>query len=298
MFIRIHFLEAFFSSLVSILFHGLAFGAILYVISVGLSVTMGLMGFVNLAHGVFAMAGGYLMISAMQKLGLAWLPALLLSCAAVALASMVLERLLYAPLYRAGELEQVLFTIGLIFVAVAVARLAYGPNPLAAPLPDYMKGHTELAGRTFPTYRVVVIVSSAVLIAVLWIGLERTRWGAMVRAAVDNRPMAQSIGIDTGKLFTFTFALGSGLAALGGALGADLIAMTPTYPFEQLVYFLIVVAIGGLGTLRGPFIGALLIGVGDTACKYWVPQFGAFFIYAATMVLLLWRPQGLLGRAH
>ena len=291
-------MDALLSSFVSILFHGLAFGAILYVISVGLSVTMGLMGFVNLAHGVFAMAGGYLMITAMQKLGLAWLPALVLACAAVALASMVLERLLYARLYGAGELEQVLFTIGLIFVAVALARLAYGPNPLAAPLPDYMKGQTELLGRSFPTYRVVVIGASAVLIAILWLGLDRTRWGAMVRAAVDNRAMAQSIGIDTGRLFTFTFALGSGLAALGGALGADLLAMTPTYPFEQLVYFLIVVAIGGLGTLRGPFIGALLIGIGDTACKYWVPQFGAFFIYAATMVLLLWRPQGLLGRAH
>ncbi len=291
-------MEAFFSSLVSILFHGLAFGAILYVISVGLSVTMGLMGFVNLAHGVFAMAGGYLMISAMQKLGLAWLPALALAGVAVALASMLLERLLYARLYGAGELEQVLFTIGLIFVAVAIARMAYGPNPLAAPLPEYMKGQTEIAGRTFPTYRVIVIASSAVLIAILWIGLERTRWGAMVRAAVDNRAMAQSIGIDTGRLFTFTFALGSGLAALGGALGADLLAMTPTYPFEHLVYFLIVVAIGGLGTLRGPFLGAILIGVGDTACKYWLPQFGAFFIYAATMALLLWRPQGLLGRAH
>jgi branched-chain amino acid transport system permease protein len=256
------------------------------------------MGFVNLAHGVFAMAGGYLMISGMQKLGLAWLPALALACVAVALASMLLERLLYARLYGAGELEQVLFTIGLIFVAVAVARLAYGPNPLAAPLPEYMKGQTELLGRTFPSYRVVVICASAVLIAVLWIGLERTRWGAMVRAAVDNRAMAQSVGIDTGRLFTYTFALGSGLAALGGALGADLIAMTPTYPFEQLVYFLIVVAIGGLGTLRGPFIGALLIGVGDTACKYWVPEFGAFFVYVATMALLLWRPQGLLGKAH
>jgi branched-chain amino acid transport system permease protein len=291
-------LEAFFSSLVNILFLGLAFGAILYVISVGLSVTMGLMGFVNLAHGVFAMAGGYLMISAMARLGLPWLPALVLSCMVVAIASMVLERTLYSRLYNAGELEQVLFTIGLIFVAVAIARLAYGPGPLAAPLPDFMKGQIDLAGRPFPAYRVMVIASSAVLIAILWIGLERTRWGAMVRAAVDNRAMAQSIGIDTGRLFTVTFALGSGLAALGGALGADLLAMTPTYPFEHLVYFLIVVAIGGLGTLRGPFLGAILIGVGDTACKYWWPEFGAFFIYAATMALLLWRPQGLLGRAQ
>lgn len=290
-------MDAFLSSVISIAFHGLAYGMILYAISVGLSITMGLMGFVNLAHGVFAMAGGYLMYTAMTRFDLPWVPALLVACLVVAVASTVLERLLYSRLYSAGELEQVLFTIGLIFVAVAVARLAYGTLPLAAPLPDFMKHQTEVLGRSFPTYRVVVIVSSAVLIAALWIGLERTRWGAMVRAAVDNRAMAQAIGIHTGRLFTLTFALGSGLAALGGALGADLIAMTPTYPLEQLVYFLIVVAIGGLGTLRGPFVGALLIGIGDTACKYWVPQFGAFFIFAATMVILLWRPQGLLGRS-
>lgn len=289
-------MESFLASLVSVAFHGLAFGMILYAISVGLSVTMGLMGFVNLAHGVFAMAGGYVMISLMQGLGLPWLAALAGACILVALGSMVLERLLYARLYAAGELEQVLFTIGLIFVAVAVARLVYGTYPMAAPLPEELKGQVQLGGRSFPTYRVAVIVTSALLIAALWIGLERTRWGAMVRAAVDNRGMAQSVGINTGRLFTFTFALGSGLAALGGALGADLMAMSPTYPFEQLVYFLIVVAIGGLGNLRGPFVGALIIGIGDTACKYWTPQFGAFFVYVATIAILLWRPRGLFGR--
>lgn len=290
-------MDAFLGSLISVAFHGLAYGMILYAISVGLSVTMGLMGFVNLAHGVFAMAGGYLMITVMERFGIPWLPALILACIAVALASMVLERALYSRLYGAGELEQVLFTIGLIFIAVAVARLAYGPNPLAAPLPELLKGQVAVGGRSFPAYRVAVILTSAVLIAVLWLSLERTRWGAMVRAAVDNRAMAQSVGINTSRLFTFTFALGSGLAALGGALGADLMAMTPTYPFEQLVYFLIVVAIGGLGNLRGPFVGALIIGVGDTACKYWVPELGSFFVYVATIALLLWKPRGLFGRA-
>jgi branched-chain amino acid transport system permease protein len=289
-------MDAFLASLVSVAFHGIAYGMILYAISVGLSVTMGLMGFVNLAHGVFAMAGGYLMISLMERAGIPWAAALAIACLLVSFFSIFLEKALYSRLYGAGELEQVLFTIGLVFVAVAIARLAYGTGPMAAPLPDYMKGQLSFGGRAFPTYRVVVIGISAVLIASLWIGLERTRWGAMVRAAVDNRPMAQSIGIDTGRLFTCTFALGSGLAALGGALGADLIPMTPTYPFEQLVYFLIVVAIGGLGNLRGPFVGALLIGIGDTACKYWVPQFGGFFVYVATIVLLLWKPNGLFGR--
>jgi branched-chain amino acid transport system permease protein len=165
-------------------------------------------------------------------------------------------------------------------------------------LPSYLKGQFPLLGRDFPTYRVFIIVFSAVMVALLWFGVERTRWGAMVRAAVDNRGMAQSIGINTKLLFTLTFALGSGLAGLGGALGAEIIAIQPTYPFENLVYFLIVVAVGGLGTLRGPFFAALLIGIADTACKYWLPEYGAFLIYLATIAILLWRPAGLFGRAH
>src|SRR5436190_2236793 len=168
---------------------------ILYVISVGLSVTMGLMGFANLAHGVFAMAGGYVLTTAISRFG-----------------------------------------------------------------------------------------------------VERTGWGAMVRATVDNRAMAQSVGIDTRRLFTLTFALGSGLAGLGGGLGAEIIAIQPTYPFENLVYFLVVVAVGGLGSLREPVVAALLIGIADTACKYWLPQYGAFPIYVATIAILLWRPAGLAGR--
>ena len=289
-------METFLSSLVSVAFHGAAYGMILYVISVGLSVTMGLMGFVNLAHGVFAMAGGYVMLSAMNAHGVPFPLALVLAFAAVAAGSVVLERLLYSRLYTAGELEQVLFTIGLVFISVAVARLIYGTLQQPVTLPDYLRGQFPLLGRDFPAYRVFLIAFSAIMVAVLWFGVERTRWGAMVRAAVDNRAMAQSVGIDTKRLFTLTFALGSGLAGLGGGLGADLISIQPTYPFEQLVYFLIVVAVGGLGTLRGPFVAALLIGFGDTACKYWVPHFGAFFIYVATIGILLWRPAGLFGR--
>jgi branched-chain amino acid transport system permease protein len=266
------------------------------VISVGLSVTMGLMGFANLAHGVFAMAGGYILTSFMAQYGVPFPLALVCAFVLVALGSVVLERTLYARLYSAGELEQVLFTIGLIFIAVAVARMIFGTLQQPVVLPDYLKGQFPLLGRDFPTYRVFIIAFSAVMIVALWFGVERTRWGAMVRAAVDNRAMAQSIGINTKLLFTLTFSLGSGLAGLGGALGAEIISVQPTYPFEQLVYFLIVVSVGGLGSLRGPFIAALLIGVADTACKYWTPQFGAFLIYVATIGLLLWRPMGLFGR--
>jgi branched-chain amino acid transport system permease protein len=284
------------SSLISVAFHGVAYGMILYVISVGLSVTMGLMGFANLAHGVFAVAGGYVMISAMRAGGMPYGVALAVAFVAVALGSVVLERLLYSRLYTAGELDQVLFTIGLVFIAVAVARLVYGNLQQPVLLPEALKGQIALFGRDFPAYRVFLIAFSGALIGALWFGVERTRWGAMVRAAVDNRAMAQSVGIDTRRLFTLTFALGSGLAGLGGALGADIIAIQPSYPLIHLVYFLIVVSVGGMGTLRGPFVAALLIGVADTACKYWVPQFGSFLIYAATLALLLWRPAGLFGR--
>jgi branched-chain amino acid transport system permease protein len=289
-------MDAFLSSLVSVAFHGIAFGMILYVISVGLSITMGLMGFTNLAHGVFAMAGGYILVTALSKYSLPFPVALLLSFVLVAAASVVLERLLYSRLYGASELEQVLFTIGLIFMSVAVARLIFGTLQQPVVLPNYLKGQFSLFGRDFPTYRIFLMLFSGLIIAALWFGIERTIWGAKVRAAVDNRAMAQAIGINTKRLFTMTFAIGSGLAGLGGALGADIIAVQPTYPFEQLVYFLIVVSIGGLGSLRGPFVAALLIGVTDTACKYWLPQFGAFFIYAATIALLLWRPLGLFGK--
>jgi len=289
-------MEALLSQIVSVAFHGTAFGMILYVISVGLSVTMGLMGFANLAHGVFAMAGGYIMTSFMAQFGVPFPLALVCAFVLVALGSVLLERTLYARLYSAGELEQVLFTIGLIFISVAVARMIFGTLQQPVVLPDYLKGQFPLLGRDFPTYRVFIIAFSAVMIVALWFGVERTRWGAMVRAAVDNRAMAQSIGINTKLLFTLTFSLGSGLAGLGGALGAEIISVQPTYPFEQLVYFLIVVSVGGLGSLRGPFIAALLIGVADTACKYWTPQFGAFLIYVATIGLLLWRPMGLFGR--
>ena len=282
---------------VSILFLGLAYAMILYIISVGLSVTMGLMGFVNLAHGVFAMVGGYITVMLMNRYGVSFGVALLAAFIGVALLSIVLERTLYARLYGAGELEQVLFTIGLVFMAVAIARKLWGPLPQPITVPAILNGQISLGFRSFPTYRTFLIAVGLALTMALWLGVERTNFGARLRAAVDNRRMAESLGINTGRLFTLSFALGSGLAALGGGLGADILAISPGYAMEYLVYFLMVVAVGGLGSIRGPFVAALLLGIGDTACKYLVPQLGAFFIYLAMIGLLLWRPAGLFGRA-
>ena len=231
-------MDAVLSALVSIAFHGLAYAMVLYLISVGLSVTMGLMGFVNLAHGVFAMAGGYVAVSLMNRAGIPFVPAIAIGVSVVAVASMALERTLYARLYGAAELDQVLLTIGLVFMAGAAAKFFAGPLPLPVRLPDYLRGQIDIAGRLFPTYRSFLIFGGAVIVTALWLGLERTRFGAQIRATVDNRRMAQSLGIDTALLFTCAFAVGSGLAALGGALGADILAIDPTYAQEHLVFML------------------------------------------------------------
>ncbi len=282
---------------VSIAFHGLAYGMVLYLISVGLSVTMGLMGFVNLAHGVFAVAGGYVMTRLMNGYGVPFPLAVAAAVVAVGLGSIVLEAGLYRRLYGADELRQVLMSVGLIFISIATAQYLYGPLAQAMTPPGYLSGQIDLAFDSFPTYRSFLIAAGAVVVTLLWLGLERTRFGARIRAAVDNRRMAQSIGINTGLLFMATFALGSGLAALGGALGADILAIDPGYAQEHLIYFLIVVAVGGLGSIKGPFFAALLLGIADTGFKYLAPELGAFFIYAITLIVLLWRPHGLFGRA-
>lgn len=283
--------------IVSIAFHGIAYAMVLYVISVGLSLTMGMLNFVNLAHGVFAMAGGYAALWLMKAQGAPFALALLASAVLIAMVSVVLERLLYRRLYGAGELDQTLLTIGLIFTATAAAHFAFGPLPQRVDLPPAITGQFFVAGRDFPTYRAFLIVAGCLMFLALWFGIERTLIGARIRAAVDNRSMAQCVGIDTNRLFTIVFALGSGVAALGGGLGADIIAIAPGYAMEHLIYFLIVVSMGGLGSIAGAFVAALILGIGDTACKILIPEVGAFFVYVAVFVVLLLRPAGLFGRA-
>ncbi|HZV20068.1 MAG TPA: branched-chain amino acid ABC transporter permease [Hyphomicrobiales bacterium] len=285
------------SAALSVAFHGLTLAMVLYLISVGLSVTMGLMGFVNLAHGAFAMGGGYVMTTLMNRWGLVFPLALAAAVAAVVVVSLVVERLLYRRFYGGEELDQVLLTMGLIFASVGAATYIWGP--LAQPMqpPALLRGEIDLFGRPFPTYRTFLIICGAIIVTVLWVGLERTKFGAQLRAAVNNLRMAQTLGINTSRLFAAAFALGSGLAALGGGLGADMLAIAPGYALDNLVYFLIVVAVGGLGSIRGPFLAALIVGIADTGLKYFAPELGAFFIYALTMLILLRYPRGIFGHA-
>ena len=206
--------------------------------------------------------------------------------------------MLYARLYRASELDQVLLTIGLVFMATAAFTFCYGPSPQRIAVPDWLRGQIDLGLRAFPAYRVCLIAVGLGLMAALWLLFERTLIGARIRAAVDNRRMAQSVGIDVEALFTWTFAFGSGLAALGGGLAVEVIGLSPTFAIQYLVFFLIVVTVGGAGSLWGTFAAALLLGFLDNAGKYLWPEGGAFFIYIATVALLLRWPDGLFGRAH
>jgi branched-chain amino acid transport system permease protein len=284
------------TSALGILFDGFAYGMLLFLLSVGLSVTLGMMNFVNLAHCTFAMIGGYVTVTLMNNLGWPFLAALPLAFAAAAIASVAFERTMFRRLYRASDLDQCLLTIGLVFVSVAAAAWFYGTIQQPVNLPSYLRGSFTLMGVTLGVYRLFLIGMSLVVLLALVLALEYTRFGMQVRAAVDNQRMARGLGINVDGAFAITFALGSGLAGLGGALAIDIVGLDPSFALAYLVYVLIVVSVGGLGSIGGSFAAATLLGISDTAGKYYFPQIGSFLIYLVMVGLLLWRPTGLFGR--
>ncbi|HWZ48587.1 MAG TPA: branched-chain amino acid ABC transporter permease [Herbaspirillum sp.] len=281
---------------IGVLFDGIAYGSLLFLISVGLSVTMGLMNFINLAHGAFAMLGGYVCVMLLSRLGLPFLLALPLAFIAAAVVGIVLERLLYRRLYQASPLDQVLFSMGMVFMAVAAATWVFGPSQQPVELPDWLRGQVNFPGLGLGAYRLFLIAVVVLITGALGLLMRRTRFGAQIRAAVDNRQAAAGLGINVGRVFSLTFALGSGLAGLGGGLGIDVLGLDPTFPIKYMVYFLLVVVVGGAGTIRGPLMAALILGVADVMGKYYVPGAGAFVIYALMVLLLLVFPAGLMGR--
>lgn len=284
------------ASFLGVLFDGLAYGSLLFLISIGLSVTMGLMNFVNLAHGAFAMLGGYVAVVLMNRAGVPFLAALPLAFLGAAAVGWVLERTLYRRLYRASHLDQVLFSIGLTFMAMAGATWLFGPGQQPVALPEFLIGQVQVAGIDLGAYRLFLIgVVVVITLALGWL-VARTRFGAQVRAAVDHQQAARGLGINVERVFSLTFALGSGLAGLGGGLGIDVLGLDPALPLKYMVYFLLVVAVGGAGSIRGSLLAAIVLGVADVAGKYYVPAVGAFVIYAMMVVLLVAFPAGLFGR--
>src|SRR6185312_13363237 len=279
-----------------ILLYGVSYGLVLCLISVGLVVTMGLMRVINLAHGAFAAIGGYIAIGLMTHAGLPFAAAVVAAVAFVAVLSLASEKVLFVHLYGAPELDQVLMTIGVNFVVVAALTLCFGPDVYPIRLPPWLSGSVDLGFRTFEVYRIVTMAVCLVVIGLLWVAFDRTNLGARLRAAVDNRGMAQATGINVPRLFSLTFATGGGLAALGGAIGAPMLPLEPTYPFKYLVLVLVVVALSGFGNVRAVVGVSIFVGIVDTAGRFFLPDLGAFIIYALLIVLMIWRRQGLFAQ--
>jgi len=279
-----------------VIFDGLAYGMLLFLMAVGLSITMGLMKFVNLAHGTFAVVGGYAAAVLMSRTGLGYAAALAAAFVSAALLGAVLETTLYRRLYRAHALDQVLLSIGVVFVSIAALTYGFGPSMVAFTLPPWLQGQVEVGGLALGRYRLFLIAAGLLVLALLVLAMGRTRYGAMVRAAVDNQRVAGGTGIHVQRLFFLTFSLGCGLAGLGGALSLGMLGLEPSFPLKYLVYFLIVVCVGGAGTITGPFVAALLVGLVDVAGKYYLPEAGAFLIYVFMIAMLLLRPHGIVAR--
>ena len=283
-------------SVLGMLFDGVAYGMLLFLMSVGLSVTLGMMNFVNLAHCSFAMLGGYVTVTLMNDAGWPFFATLPIAFVAAAAASVVLERVFFRRFYRAGELAQCLLTIGIVFVSIAAAAYIYGTDQQPVHLPAYLQGSLHVARLGFAVYRLVLVGIALAITILLVVTVEATRFGAQVRAAVNNQRMARGLGIDVDTLFAITFALGSGLAGLGGGLAIALLGLDPSFALTYLIYVLIVVSVGGLGSIAGSFAAAMLLGVADMAGKYYIPAFGSILIYVVMLAMIMWRPTGLFGR--
>jgi branched-chain amino acid transport system permease protein len=282
--------------MLTILFDGVAYGMLLFVLACGLAVTLGLMNFVNLAHGAFAMAGGYITVVLVNRLGFPFAVGLPLAFVFSATIGLILERLLYVHVYRKSHLDQVLFSIGLVFMSVAAVDYVMGSSQQFVQIPSALQGQFDLFGIGIGRYRLLIIVVCGVLTLALQAVLTKTRFGSRLRAAVDDQRVARGLGINVGIVFAVTFAMGSGLAGLGGALGAEILGLDPTFPLKYMIYFLIVVTVGGTASITGPFFASILLGIGDVAGKYAAPTLSAFIIYTIMIVVLIWRPQGLFGR--
>jgi branched-chain amino acid transport system permease protein len=283
--------------MLTILFDGVAYGMLLFVLACGLSVTLGLMNFINLAHGSFAMAGGYCTVVVVNRLGVPFALGLPIAFLVTAVLGGLFERTLYVHVYARSHLDQVLFTIGLVFMSVAAVDYTMGSSQQFVQIPDALQGQIDVFGIGMGKYRLLIIAVCGLLTVLLQLILSKTRFGSRLRAAVDDQRVARGLGINVGAVFAITFAFGSGLAGLGGALGAEILGLDPTFPLKYMIYFLIVVAVGGTTTITGPLCASILLGIGDVAGKYYVPKLGAFVIYAIMIVVLIWRPQGLFARA-
>jgi len=274
----------------------LAYGLALFVISIGLSVTMGLMRVVNLAHGAFAMIGGYFASYAVRHLGLGYAAGILVAVVGTVVIAIPIERLLYRRIYGAPQLTQVLMTIGITFCVIGITNFAFGPTLKTVPLPPLLQGSVDLGFRSIAAHRIFVIICGFTVAAGLWFLVERTNFGVKVRATVDNAAMTAALGVRTEVVYAVSFAVAIALAAFGGVIGAELLPLEPYYALRYMVTFLVVVSVGGAGSIPGALIACLLLGTIDTTGRYLAPEYGEFFFYLAVILIVTLFPCGLAGR--
>lgn len=282
--------------LVNILIDGAAYSMVLFMITIGLSLTLGLMHLVNMAHGVFAMIAGLITAHLVTAWGVNFIAATLVAMTCSALVAIPVERLLIRRFYKRSPMDQMLVTLGLVFIASATASAVFGPQVVNIPLPEWLSGSVDFAGKQFPAHRLLVIVVGLLTLGVLHCTIDRSRYGMLVRAAVDNPGISETVGINTQFVYVSAFAIGAALAGLGGVVGAELLPMEPTYPSRYLVLMLAVVAVSGHGNLSSAFAASLLLGMGSTSAKYFYPEYSSLVFFGLMFLMLKLRPNGILSK--
>lgn len=282
--------------LVNIFVDGMAYSMVLFMITIGLSITLGLMHVVNMAHGVFAMIAGLVAAYLITEWGMNFFLASLLGILSSVIVSIPIERLLIRRFYKRSPMDQMLMTLGLVFIASAATSAIFGPLVVNLPLPNWLAGSISFGDKQFPAHRLFVIVVGLATMTLLYLLIDRSRFGMLVRAAVDNAPIAETVGINTQLIYVSTFAIGAALAGLGGIVGAELLPMEPTYPSRYLVLMLAVVAVSGHGSLAGAFVASLLLGMLSTTAKYIYPEYSSLVFFGIMFLMLKLRPNGVLGK--
>lgn len=277
--------------------NGMSFAALLFLLASGFTLSFGLMRVVNMAHGAYYLLGGYIGLSVTRYTGNFWL-AILVGGAAIAVLGVIIDRFLIRRT-KENHLAQVLLTVGIAFVIGDIALWIWGGDNLKVPVPMFLRGATELPGGiVYPSYRLMLIVIGLVVALVLWLLYHRTQIGAVVRAGVDDREMVGATGINVDRLFIMVSALASFLAGMAGVVGGAFLTLYPGAEWEILVYALVVVIVGGLGSLEGAMIGALIVALLDSYGRWLLPEFSYFVLFGPMALLLLFRTNGLFGKAH
>ena len=278
------------------LLNSLSYGFLLFIITCGISIVFGILGVLNLAHGSIYLLGSYIGYSVIMKAGMPFWVAILAVPLIIAALGFLIEIVLLRPTYKLGHLSQVLLTFGLVYIFHDLFTMIWGKDVLSVNPPEALSSSIEMLGFTFPAYRLALIVIGAIIVLFLWYVQEKTKWGAVVRAGLSDKEMAGALGINIHLVFTLVFVFGSLLAGLGGVLGAPILGTYPGMEFSILILSLVVLVVGGLGSVSGTFMASLLVGFVETFSRYLVPELSLIITFALMAVVLVVRPQGLVGR--